>query len=145
MIATARKQDRKKRIPLGSPLKKLTASNIPAGKVARWFNDKPGRLDAALDGGYEFVRDPKVKTGEGAADGNEDLGSMVSKVVGSEDSGTPIRAYLMIIDKELYEEDQSLKSEHLDKIDASIRGGKVQNTLGSKGYIPDGGISYGNQ
>ena len=24
-------------------------------KVLRWFNDKPGRLDRALGGGYKFV------------------------------------------------------------------------------------------
>ncbi|MBS3776400.1 MAG: hypothetical protein KGY70_14490 [Bacteroidales bacterium] len=140
-MARPRKQDRKKRVPLGSPHRKMTVQDVPNDKVARWINDKPGRLQSAQEGGYEFVRKNETETGEGAESSNSDLGSYISQVVGTHESGEPMRAYLMMIDKDTYKSDQKEKQKEVDKVDKAIAEGRLQNSLGQKGYIPESGIS----
>lgn len=123
-------EKRKERIPVGIRRKKLD-SRVPPDKVPRWVNDDPGRLQRFLDGGYEFISDPK------ASDNSTDLGSKISMVV---DKGTGKRAYLMAIDKDLYQEDQDMKNKRLDRVDHAIKHGKFENKLGKAGY--DAGIKY---
>jgi len=133
------KQDRKKRVPLGTPRMKLSVE-VPQGKVGRWVNDSAGRIDAATDGGYELVR-TGVHVGEDAESGNSSLDSCVSRRVGVQDDGEPLTAYLMVIDKDLYDEDQDVKQAELDKVAEAIKTGKLENNLGKHGYTPEGGIS----
>ena len=132
-----KKFNRKKRVPLGTPHLKLNAEEIP-GKKTRWIKDKPGRLDRALAGGWEFVRSD-LEIGEGAEPTNTDIGSAISTISGQANGG---RLYLMAIDEDMYEEDQATKQAHLDSIDNTIRRGKLQNQLGDKSYTPEGGITY---
>jgi len=139
-----KKADRTKRIPLGSPHRKLNVAGVDfneRGTVGRWINDSAGRLQQAQQGGYDFVQDPTITIGD-AEDGNSDLGSSVSRVVGKNEDGTPLRAYLMEIPKEMYDEDQKAKQAELDKVDEAIQKGQHQNTLGPRGYVPPGGIIY---
>jgi len=121
------KEDRKKRVPVGTKQYKLKSNHSP-GKVGRWVNDKAGRLQRFLDGGYEFVSDPD------ATESSDGLGSKKCKVV---DSTTGQKAYLMEIDKELYDEDQAVKQGALDKIDKRIQEGSFNNSLGDAGYVKD--------
>jgi len=137
-----RNADRKKRVPLGAPRRKMSANNIPKNKVARWVNDWPGRVNNAIQGGYRLVMGDETTIGDETVDLNTDMGMAVSMVVGKNDDGTPLRAYLMVIDKDLYEQDQDEKQKEVDKIDNAIRKGKLDNQLGPHGYIPDSGISY---
>lgn len=136
-----RGQDRSKRVPLGVPRMKLTAQNIPEDKQARWINDKAGRLSDALRGSYEFINKEGIVVGTGYEDENEDMGSRVSRVVGHEDDGTPIVAYLMVIDKDLYEKDQAKKMEQVDMVDTAIKGGEFLEKPGDGRYIPKEGIN----
>lgn len=136
-----RGRDRSKRVPLGVPRMKLTAHNIPKDKVGRWINDKPGRLADAVRGSYDFINKDGIIVGTGYEDENEDMGSRVSRVVGKEDDGTPIKAYLMVIDKDLYEEDQKEKMKQVDMVDKAIKGGKFLEKSGDKRYIPSEGIN----
>jgi len=126
--------DRSERVPFGTPRLKLKA-DIPEGKVGRWFNDVEDRIQRAERGGYDFVRDP-VKVGEDPDDRNRDLGSKVCKVVGTQDDGSPITGYLMVIDKELYDKDQAEKQKRLDKVDAQIYGGTLEEGPGDNRYFP---------
>ena len=123
-------EKRKERIPVGIRRKKLNA-NIAPGKVGRWVNDEPGRLQAFQDGGYEFVNDPQ------ATDSSDEVGSRKSKLV---DRRTGKKAYLMQIDKELYDADQKVKQKRNDDIDNRIRNGTMDNKLGDAGYTA--GIKY---
>jgi hypothetical protein len=113
------------------------------GKRMRWINDTAdGRVQRAEDGGYGFVTaDGTERIGEGQ-NGNSDLGSRISRIVGTKEDGTPLRAYLMAIDEEYYQEDQAAKQKEVDEIDAQIRSGSVGNTKpGQDGrYVKD--ISY---
>lgn len=137
-----RPNNRKERVPLGAFRSKLSVPGelIGANEVGRWVNDKPGRLRDAELGGYEFVDDPEVKVGEDAQDGRAGLGTKVSRVVGQEDDGTPITAYLMVIDKDLYDQDQAEKLRPLEEVDKAIEEGAVEGAQGEPGayYSPKG-------
>jgi hypothetical protein len=121
-------QKRKERIPVGKRQYKLK-SEQKEGKVPRWVNDRDGRLKRFQDGGYDFVDDPNE---EESSDG---LSGKKCKVV---DSGSGMKAYLMEIDKDLYDEDQLDKQGEVDKTDKKIKAGQFNNTLGEHGYSKDG-------
>jgi hypothetical protein len=135
------------RVPLSNiGVKRLELPNedLDNGRVYRWINDNQNsgiRLSNARRGGWRFEED-QIKVGTEGEDGNTDMGNRVSKVVGTNPDGSPMRAYLMSIDKESYEEDQKAKQSQVDKIDKSIKAGASDNQLGKSGYVPDGGITY---
>lgn len=92
-----------------------------------WFNDQDGRPERALDAGYEFVK-PEEVIGVGDREvhsGNTDLNSKVSRVVGRAEGNQPIRAYLMKLPLDLYQEDQAKKQEQNDMVDQAIRAGRA--------------------
>ncbi len=45
---------REKRKPLGVPVQRLQA-DVPTGMIGRWMNDNPGRIQRAIEAGYEFI------------------------------------------------------------------------------------------
>lgn len=120
---------RKERVKFGTA--KMNLSIDPAtrqrlekeGLVARWANDVKGRVEELRERGYEFVRDPEGQIEAGEKGGSTDMGSAVSKIVGENKDGSPMRAYLMVQSKEFYEEDQALKEEINQKTDEAIRRG----------------------
>lgn len=136
-----KKAKRKERIPLGNARLKLTAP-VKEGKKRRWINDVGGRLDMAQQGGYEFVTDSNLQIGEAGTDGNQDLGTRISRVVGTREDGQPMQAYLMEIDEDLYNEDQAAKARKLDEVDNEIRRGNIKREKNDARYIPKEGITY---
>jgi hypothetical protein len=133
----------RERVPLGAHRQKLSIDHlhIPENKVARWVNDTPGRIGQAIEGGYMHVRSPQKETvGEDPlTTGN--LGDSVNVVVGSNEDGSALTGYLMVIDKDLYDEDQAYKQAKLDELDKAIKEGQVEPSEGQ--YIPSGGIKVG--
>jgi len=124
---------RAKRIPLGRPRFKLSASKlIPSGKVGRWVNDDPGRLEAAQEGGYTFLDDAKAEIGESGVNERDGLTTKVRRRVGTREGGHSKTAYLMVIDKETYEEDQEDKQERINATEAGLRRGDVDQPGGLK-------------
>lgn len=127
-------EERRKRIPFGVPRLALSVDDktlkryTSEGKVLRWFNDDDkGRINRALDGGWEFVTS-EVKVG----DEEEEQERKVKKRVGRDEY-----AFLMAIDKEWYDEDQLAKEEKNKRVDTAIRGG---NPPGLDGH----GVSKGH-
>lgn len=117
------KINRKERIPFGVPQSKLHSPSGD-GYHYRVFNDnwrrEPGRIQRALDAGYEVVK------------------NFESLAVGTNDDGSEIKGVLMRIPQELYDEDQKLKQKEVDKVDQAIRGGTIEQQAGDKRYIPQG-------
>jgi hypothetical protein len=79
-------------------------------------------LDDAVAAGYEFVQDPDSELRIG--DGNDasqiaGVGTVVSRVVGQHEDGRPMKAYLMEIDQELYDQDQAEKARLLASVEKS--------------------------
>jgi len=134
---------RQARIPLGKPRLKLSASKlIPTGKVGRWINDDPGRLEAAEEGGWTHLTDPKAKIGESAENERDMLSMKVRRRVGTRDGGESKVAYLMVIDKDTYDQDQAEKQQQIDGTEKSLRRGDVDGGLqaGDGRYVPEEGI-----
>ena len=120
----------RKRIPLTLPRSRLAVPEVP-GYHLHWFEDKPGRIQAAQDAGYEFVDQEEVNLtdrtigGDGLKGGNTDLGSRVSTlsapVGGATDAqGQPMRLYLMKQKLEWYIEDQKILQARNDQIVDSL-------------------------
>jgi hypothetical protein len=129
-------------VPLGAPRLKLNFTNTDPAYVYRVVVDHPGRLEAAEQGGYEFVTDDAVKVGEGPED-ERAMGSRIARHVGGAHStGSAKMGYLMRIPRELYEQDQHDKDRHVTATEKAVilgtdaSGG--QDTSGR--YVPDEGI-----
>lgn len=120
------------RIPFGGFRLKMQLSDEERkafderGTVGHWFNDQDGRVEQALAAGYTFVAPEHARSlGSGSlGEGNTDAGSKVSKIV-SKGKEEVIRAYLMEIKKEFYDEDYASKQAINDKVDEALAlGGK---------------------
>lgn len=99
-------EKRKNRVPIEGRQQKL-AMKIPDGFVGRWFNDVGTRIQQAKEAGYEFLDSQTVDVvTEGV-----DMGSVVRQRVDRKLTNEPVYAYLMVIEKELYDEDQAKKLE----------------------------------
>lgn len=131
--------ERDQRVPLGAPRLKLKVEEKP-GLVRRWINDKDSRLLYAEEGGYRFVERLKEVGTPDVIPGNTDLGSRTSKVVGSNEDGTPLRAYLMEIDQDAYAQDQESKEATLLATEDTIRNGNLDGKASDGRYIPTEGI-----
>lgn len=136
-------QNRKERIPLGIPKKKLDFPHRP-GFVRRIIVDRAGRLQDALNAGYQFVTEATLHGDAAPKDltERESVDSRISRVVGTNEDGSPQRGYLMEIPEELYWEDQRAKQERIDRMESAMR--KGQDEGGGPGedgrYIPRTGI-----
>ncbi len=78
-----------------------------------WINDTAGSLEEMLDNGYTFVED------DNATIEDDDLGNRKSLQVSK--NGPPVRAYLMEIPLDQYEEDQRAKETLIQQNENSIR------------------------
>ncbi len=143
----AQKSEREERIPFGASRTKLQLSRVDnaamkeSGYTPRWINDVDGRIPAAKAGGYVHVMASEVPSmGSAASDvGQQDtgLGAAVSKVVSKESlGGTPIRAFLMKIQKEFYDADQAEKEKVNAKVDEDLRAVKDGGQTIEGGYTP---------
>ena len=114
------KKVRPKRIPVSGNRDILTASNIPSNCVARWVNDDENRVMKFLQGGWEFLNDQGVTVGEKVVDASKAVGTVIHRLVGVTKQNTPLYAYLMVIDKELYDEDQQAKMDSIKQTEDEI-------------------------
>jgi hypothetical protein len=128
----------RERVPFSANRKRLQVDEKFDGFVTRWFNDQDDRLTRALDAGYEFVDKADVKQvgDKDVSNGNTDLNSKVSRVVGRTAQSAPIRAYFMKIRKDWYDKDQDAKEQKNRLVDEAVRAGQaggaaVENQYGS--------------
>ena len=118
------------RIPLSSPKAKLNTPEM-VGYHLHWLNDDGNRIPQAKAGGYSFVEQGEtlVNTqdlaGETVGVGT-DLGTRVSVWVGKKEDGSPLRAYLMKIPNELYQEDQDALATRVDDLHNAMQQGKQE-------------------
>lgn len=104
---------RRRRAKMGQHAMKLLAGARP-GHTRRWFNDDGNRIAEAGELGYDFVSTDEKST---------DVGSRVSRLVGTKANGEPLRAYLMETPDELFAEGLAEKEAHNRQIDDAITAG----------------------
>lgn len=93
-----------------------------------WMRDDPGRLEAAKEAGYEFVKADEVAVNDFITPGNGDLGTNVSRASGdTREGGQAVRMYLMKIKREWYDEDQQDLANMNERIDAILKRGVTQD------------------
>lgn len=109
--------NRPKRVPLAEQRNKLTVTNRDPNFEYRFVNDVDDRVSRFKLAGWEMapkdeheVGDPLVDTGQATTT------SIVEKAVGGR-----IKAFLMRIPKEWYDEDQTKKQEEVDKSEAAMK------------------------
>lgn len=126
---------RENRIPPGIPSLSL---NYPQreGWTRRVVCDREGRLQKFEKGGWAYVHIDDLE-GENPAEKKvssvEGIDSRVSQVVGTHKDGRPMKGYLMEIPTEIYDEDQAIKMENLDRLERGFMAG-----LDERGQHPDG-------
>ena len=124
---------------------KLTVNSQIPGYHLHIFNDEPGRIQTAIDGGWEFVKPEEVGgVGERVTSVNTDLGDKVRYLVGVGEKGDGLYAYLMKIREDWWQEDQEEMQKRNDIVDDAIRAGtNTKAGTNSEGfYTPREGIKY---
>lgn len=105
---------RRRRASVGGHMLKLDAPLRP-GFTRRWFNDDGNRIADAHELGYDHVQEAGVET--------TDLGSQVSRLVGTKANGEPLRAYLMETPEELFSQGLAEKEARNRIVDDAIVSG----------------------
>ena len=143
-----RRESKTPRVPFSGFRQRLQLSDLDMkdaekrGMVMRWFNNESGRIEQALGAGYDFVNPMYVPSlGHGAIfrdSSDPESQARVSVVVSK---GEPIiRAYLMEIRKEYYQEDQAAKEKHNQKVDEALAQGGAGGAGIENRYGP--GVTY---
>ena len=109
------------RVPVGARRQKLQVPKLPGYHLHWFYTGVAGRINAALQGGYEFVNPEEVflenfdVAGDVTQGGGADLGSRVAIISGEH------RLYLMKIKEEWWLEDQAALQARNDEIADAIR------------------------
>jgi hypothetical protein len=105
-------RERPKRVPIGT--RNVLTAPAKAGYVRRWVNDRDDRIERFREAGYEVV-DGDVQVGDPRAGDPTKTGSPVMKSVGG-----GVKAYLMEIPKEWYDEDQKAKADRVNEMEKAL-------------------------
>jgi hypothetical protein len=131
---------RKKRNVFNGTEAKISVQQQIEGYHLHVFTDTGGRIQAAMDNGYEFVTPDEVGgVSENVVSRNGDLGERIRYLVNPRAEGTEQYGYLMKIRQEWYEEDQAELQAKNNLIDAAVRKGKITGENPSF-YTPRDGI-----
>jgi len=122
----ADRSKRESRIPFGVARTKLNVPMELEGYHLHWVNDSAGRIQEAQRGGYTFVEPKEV--------GAPEDGSQVKRLVGKNEDGSAMYAYLMKIEMEFYHEDQQLIQSEVDRFDSAIKRGTLEEKAGDNRY-----------
>lgn len=90
------------RIPVGSRPKMSVGGKDPNFEY-RWVNDSPGRISDFKQGGWVTCTNEEVETSNFRVEEGAVPGSLACRVV---DAGSGLKAYVMRIHKDLFDEDQ---------------------------------------
>jgi len=121
------RNDRRRRRKVGQDFRgKLGLAQADMEKLCpeyelRWVNDVSGRVSDKYDEDWDYVSRTELSRAPGDDSITEGgLGDRVSKVVGTGEGGSPMRAYLMKKRREFYEEDKTEKEKAIDEREAGI-------------------------
>ena len=107
------KRERTKRCPIGAG--DVLSAAKRDGYIRRYVNDVDGRVERFIEAGYTAVMEPDADTSAPRAGKPSNLGTAIRKPVGGGRS-----AVLMEIPEEWYNEDQELKNQRVDELEAAM-------------------------
>lgn len=117
---------RESRVPFGVARTKLEVPMTLEGYHLHWVNDSAGRIQEAQRGGYTFVEPKEVQA--------VDDGTQVKRLVGRNEDGSALYAYLMKIEMDFYNEDQATIQREVDRFDTAIKRGTIDEKSGDNRY-----------
>lgn len=140
-----REEAKRVRVPISGRRTKLQLSEEDKknfkenGWTVRWINDKDGRIQQAIAGGYNFVTPEEAPSiGQySLTKGSDDLNGRVSLIV-SKGGGDPLTAFLMKIQTKFYREDQFTKEESNIAFDTALNAGQPGGNVVENQYVPEG-------
>ena len=100
-----------------------------------WENDEAGAIEQLLYEGFQFA-DPAEVHMTSAIVSDSDLGNRVSRYVGKQADGSPLRAYLMKCPDDLWARREQARYRQADEWDSAIKAGTIQH--GDGRYKPKG-------
>lgn len=137
--ATAPIAERERSNNFGGARLKLSVAGTIEGYHLYWANDEAGEIETLLDEGFEFVQSSEVragKIGRQAVVADDDIGNRISRYVGKDSDGSPMRAYLLKCKDAVWVQRQAAREAEADGLDASIRAQAVRT--GDGRYVPKG-------
>lgn len=136
---TTARAERERPSNFGGARLKLAVAGSIEGYHLYWANDEAGEVETLLDEGFEFVQASEVragKVGRQAVVADDDIGNRISRYVGKDSDGSPMRAYLLKCKDAVWAERQAAREAEADGLDASIRAQAVRT--GDGRYVPKG-------
>lgn len=104
------------------------------GFVCRWFNDDGDRIIRQQMRGWALVSRKEIALNDALTPLNKDMGDYISVYVGSAENNQPMRAMLMKVDKDRYDQMMRVYEDHNDMIDEAINRGAIGPALQQGGY-----------
>jgi hypothetical protein len=112
------------RTPLGRR-NVLTVNGKDPNYVYRVVNDSGDRVQAFLDAGYEMVRDQEVRVGDKRVEKTSSEGTVSQISVGQ-----GVKAFVMRIKKEWYDEDQAAKQRYVNELEQATKAKALDGNYG---------------
>lgn len=105
------------RRPVGTMAKLVVHGKDPNFEY-RFVNDEPGRIAMFKQAGWQLCKNDEVDTGTFRAEEASELGSLAYSIV---DGGTGMKAYVMRIHKDEYEEIQQILEREATASEETLR------------------------
>lgn len=121
----------------GLQLKLAVGVEIP-GWHLYWANDQNAEIQGLMEFGFIFVSPEEVGWQVSAVVADAELTDRISRHVGHQEDGSPMRAYLMKIPDELWQEYEAVRHEQADKWEENIRRAHVEGMEDKEKYVPQG-------
>lgn len=114
----SRTQERTRKMTAADMARDIIAvKNTPSDKVGRWVNDVDGKVQKALDLGYQFVPADTRVVGDPSVDNTgSNVGEYRTKAMGK-----GVTAYYMEQRKDWYDEDQMFKQTMINSTEQGLR------------------------
>lgn len=142
--AAARAQGQREEAPrqregdFGGLRLKMHVGGVIEGYHLYWENDQDSAIEQLLYDGFEFVTPAEVSQQRMiVADG--DIAHRISRYVGVKADNTPLRAYLMKVKEEIWQEREQSRYQQADNWDRAIKQSMDNPSSQGRGrYMPEG-------
>ena len=121
---------------LGGPQLKLSVRGEVPGHHLYWENDEDGKIEQLLFDGFDFVTPDEVQRASDLV-ADMDLANRISRYVGRQQDGSPLRAYLLKCPQQLWDDRKAASQKQVDEWDQQIRNGRMKPQDNSQ-YTPVG-------